>query len=99
MGVPINLTINIFFIKGTVVSRGLNCAVVFLPLGEPGLLISPVTSRNPFLGYAGGRELSEAKLLRGVFANGDVYFNSGDLMVQDAEGFISFWDRTGDTYR
>ncbi|XP_060550256.1 long-chain fatty acid transport protein 3 isoform X1 [Pantherophis guttatus] len=68
-------------------------------IGEPGLLISPVTSRNPFLGYAGGRELSEAKLLRGVFANGDIYFNSGDLMVQDAKGFISFWDRTGDTYR
>ncbi|KAM6434681.1 long-chain fatty acid transport protein 3 [Liasis olivaceus] len=67
--------------------------------GEPGLLIAPVTSRSPFLGYAGGRELSEAKLLHGVFANGDVYFNSGDLMVQDAEGFISFWDRTGDTFR
>ncbi|ETE63016.1 Long-chain fatty acid transport protein 3, partial [Ophiophagus hannah] len=68
-------------------------------IGEPGLLISPVTFRNPFLGYAGGRELTEAKILRGVFSNGDVYFNSGDLMVQDAEGFISFWDRTGDTYR
>ncbi|XP_070622492.1 long-chain fatty acid transport protein 3 [Erythrolamprus reginae] len=68
-------------------------------IGEPGLLISPVTSRNPFLGYAGGRELTEAKMLRGVFADGDVYFNSGDLMVEDAGGFISFWDRTGDTYR
>ncbi|KAL7978052.1 hypothetical protein Chor_005039 [Crotalus horridus] len=68
-------------------------------IGEPGLLVSPVTLRNPFLGYAGGRELTEAKMLRGVFADGDVYFNSGDLMVQDSEGFVSFWDRTGDTYR
>ncbi|KAG8147522.1 hypothetical protein E2320_023031 [Naja naja] len=68
-------------------------------IGEPGLLISPVTFRNPFLGYAGGRELTEAKMLHDVFSDGDVYFNSGDLMVQDAEGFISFWDRTGDTYR
>uniref|UniRef100_A0A8C5SV53 long-chain-fatty-acid--CoA ligase n=1 Tax=Laticauda laticaudata TaxID=8630 RepID=A0A8C5SV53_LATLA len=68
-------------------------------IGEPGLLISPVTFRNPFLGYAGGRELTEAKMLHGVFSDGDVYFNSGDLMVQDAKGFISFWDRTGDTYR
>ncbi|XP_039219171.1 solute carrier family 27 member 3 isoform X1 [Crotalus tigris] len=68
-------------------------------IGEPGLLVSPVTLRNPFLGYAGGRELTEAKMLHGVFADGDVYFNSGDLMVQDGEGFVSFWDRTGDTYR
>ncbi|KAM3824904.1 LOW QUALITY PROTEIN: long-chain fatty acid transport protein 3 [Vipera latastei] len=68
-------------------------------IGEPGLLVSPITLRNPFLGYAGGRELTEAKMLRGVFADGDLYFNSGDLMVQDGEGFVSFWDRTGDTYR
>ncbi|XP_061462230.1 long-chain fatty acid transport protein 3 [Rhineura floridana] len=67
--------------------------------GEPGLLIAPVTARTPFLGYAGGRELSESKLLHGVFADGDTYFNTGDLMVQDACGFVSFWDRTGDTFR
>ncbi|XP_053133465.1 long-chain fatty acid transport protein 3 isoform X2 [Hemicordylus capensis] len=67
--------------------------------GEPGLLIAPVTPQTPFLGYAGGRELSEAKLLRGVFADGDTYFNTGDLMVQDTRGFVSFWDRTGDTFR
>ncbi|XP_063002322.1 long-chain fatty acid transport protein 3 [Elgaria multicarinata webbii] len=67
--------------------------------GEPGLLIAPVTQKTPFLGYAGGRELSESKLLRGVFADGDTYFNSGDLMVQDSRGFVSFWDRIGDTFR
>ncbi|XP_060613969.2 long-chain fatty acid transport protein 3 [Anolis sagrei] len=67
--------------------------------GEPGLLISPVTSEKPFLGYAGARELSESKLLRRVFADGDVYFNTGDLMVQDDHGFISFRDRIGDTFR
>ncbi|KAJ6656994.1 hypothetical protein lerEdw1_002995 [Lerista edwardsae] len=67
--------------------------------GEPGLLIAPVTQQAPFQGYAGGRELSEAKLLHGVFVDGDTYFNTGDLMVQDAQDFISFWDRTGDTFR
>lgn len=67
--------------------------------GETGLLIAPVTPRNPFLGYAGAPELSEHKLLRGVFAEGDTYFNTGDLLVQDAAQFVYFRDRTGDTYR
>ncbi|KAF7235496.1 Solute carrier family 27 member 3, partial [Varanus komodoensis] len=67
--------------------------------GEPGLLIAPVTPKMPFLGYAGGPELSESKLLRGVFTEGDTYFNTGDLMMQDSQGFVSFWDRIGDTFR
>ncbi|XP_067395395.1 long-chain fatty acid transport protein 3 [Emydura macquarii macquarii] len=67
--------------------------------GETGLLISPVTPQSPFLGYAGRRELSEHKLLRDVFAPGDTYFNTGDLMAQDAAQFVYFRDRTGDTYR
>ncbi|CAM5174586.1 unnamed protein product [Eretmochelys imbricata] len=67
--------------------------------GETGLLIAPVTPQNPFLGYAGGRELSEHKVLHGVFTAGDAYFNTGDLMVHDAAQFVYFRDRTGDTYR
>ncbi|NWI08116.1 S27A3 protein, partial [Crypturellus soui] len=67
--------------------------------GEPGLLIAPVTPRTPFLGYAGSRELSEQKLLRDVFAAGDTYFNTGDLLERDAAQFVRFCDRTGDTYR
>ncbi|NXT58911.1 S27A3 protein, partial [Pluvianellus socialis] len=70
-----------------------------VPAGETGLLIAPVTPRTPFLGYAGSRELSEQKLLRGVFAEGDTYFSTGDLMEQDAAQFVRFRDRTGDTYR
>ncbi|XP_015267208.1 PREDICTED: long-chain fatty acid transport protein 3 [Gekko japonicus] len=67
--------------------------------GEPGLLVAPVTPMTPFQGYAGGRELTEAKLLRNVFADGDSFFNTGDLMLRDSRGFIYFWDRTGDTFR
>ncbi|KAE8588968.1 hypothetical protein XENTR_v10022840 [Xenopus tropicalis] len=67
--------------------------------GEPGLLISPITPTSPFLGYVGSRELSERKLLRGVFKSGDCFFNTGDLMVQDRLGFVYFRDRTGDTFR
>ncbi|KAK1174473.1 long-chain fatty acid transport protein 6-like [Acipenser oxyrinchus oxyrinchus] len=67
--------------------------------GETGLLIAPVTSMNPFLGYAGNKELSEKKLLRNVFEKGDVFFNTGDFMMQDHDDFVYFRDRTGDTFR
>lgn len=67
--------------------------------GEPGLLISQVNKKNPFFGYAGSKKHTEKKLLRNVFKKGDVYFNTGDLMVQDQEDFLYFWDRIGDTFR
>ncbi|NWV59831.1 S27A3 protein, partial [Malurus elegans] len=69
------------------------------PAGETGLLIAPVTARTPFLGYAGSPELSEQKLLRGVFEEGDEFFNTGDLVEEDEEQFVRFRDRTGDTFR
>lgn len=69
------------------------------PAGETGLLIAPVTPRTPFLGYAGSRELSEQKLLRGVFTEGDEFFNTGDLVEQDRDQFVRFRDRIGDTFR
>ncbi|XP_006626989.2 long-chain fatty acid transport protein 6 [Lepisosteus oculatus] len=67
--------------------------------GETGLLVAPVSVMNPFLGYAGNRELSEKKLLRNVFKRGDLYFNTGDLMLHDDEDFVYFRDRVGDTFR
>ncbi|XP_074850245.1 long-chain fatty acid transport protein 6 isoform X2 [Carettochelys insculpta] len=67
--------------------------------GEAGLLISKVNAKNPFFGYAGNKKHTEKKLLCEVFKKGDLYFNTGDLMVQDQENFLYFWDRIGDTYR
>ncbi|XP_053888238.1 long-chain fatty acid transport protein 6 isoform X2 [Malaclemys terrapin pileata] len=67
--------------------------------GEVGLLISKVNAKNPFFGYAGSKKHTEKKLLCEVFKKGDIYFNTGDLMVQDQENFLYFWDRIGDTYR
>lgn len=54
---------------------------------------------SPFFGYAGSKSLTEKKLLRDVFKKGDVYLNTGDLMVEDHEDFIYFKDRIGDTFR
>uniref|UniRef100_A0A8C9FF03 Long-chain-fatty-acid--CoA ligase n=1 Tax=Pavo cristatus TaxID=9049 RepID=A0A8C9FF03_PAVCR len=70
-----------------------------LCIGEAGLLISQVNAKNPFFGYAGNKRHTEKKLLSEVFKKGDLYFNTGDLMVQDHENFLYFWDRIGDTFR
>uniref|UniRef100_A0A8D2IYN9 long-chain-fatty-acid--CoA ligase n=1 Tax=Varanus komodoensis TaxID=61221 RepID=A0A8D2IYN9_VARKO len=68
-------------------------------LGEPGLLVCKVTAQYSFEGYAGDREKTEKKIIRDVLKKGDSYFNSGDLLMQDREGFIYFQDRVGDTFR
>ncbi|XP_060091501.1 long-chain fatty acid transport protein 6 [Heteronotia binoei] len=67
--------------------------------GEAGLLISKVNSKNPFFGYAGNKRDTAKKLLCNVFKREDCYFNTGDLMIQDQNNFLYFWDRTGDTFR
>ncbi|XP_020835043.1 long-chain fatty acid transport protein 2 [Phascolarctos cinereus] len=70
-----------------------------VPKGEVGLLICKITDLTPFSGYAGGKSQTEKKKLRDVFKKGDVYFNSGDLLLIDRENFIYFHDRIGDTFR
>ncbi|XP_056428568.1 long-chain fatty acid transport protein 2-like [Hyla sarda] len=67
--------------------------------GETGLLISQITVTNPFVGYAGDESQTEKKRLRNVFKKGDLYFNTGDLLMIDKNGFIFFQDRVGDTFR
>lgn len=67
--------------------------------GEAGILVAPLTAMNQFLGYAGNKVQSEKKLLRDVFKAGDVYFNTGDLLVHDYRDFLFFHDRIGDTFR
>jgi acyl-CoA synthetase (AMP-forming)/AMP-acid ligase II len=42
---------------------------------------------------------SQKKLLHNVVKSGDCYFNSGDLLSRDSEGFFYWCDRVGDTYR
>ncbi|XP_060932642.1 long-chain fatty acid transport protein 2 [Limanda limanda] len=67
--------------------------------GEAGILVAPLTAMNQFLGYAGNKVQSEKKLLRNVFKAGDVYFNTGDLLLHDHRDFLYFHDRIGDTFR
>ena len=51
-----------------------------------------------FEGYA-DPEASKKKILRNVFAEGDTWYRTGDLMRQDDQGFFYFVDRVGDTFR
>jgi fatty-acyl-CoA synthase len=69
-----------------------------VPAGEPGLLISPVNKLSPFDGYT-DKEASEKKLVRNVFREGDVWFNTGDVMSPQGMGHAAFADRLGDTFR
>ncbi|XP_018419033.1 PREDICTED: very long-chain acyl-CoA synthetase-like [Nanorana parkeri] len=67
--------------------------------GEPGLLIAKIMKSNPFAGYVGNKSQTEKKIIRNVLKKGDMYFNSGDLVIIDKEGYVYFHDRTGDTFR
>ncbi|XP_078097263.1 long-chain fatty acid transport protein 2-like [Mustelus asterias] len=79
--------------------RDANGHCIEVAKGETGLLIAKITSKSPFVGYAGSKSLTAKKHLRDVFSKGDLYFNSGDLMLLDKDNFIYFQDRIGDTFR
>ncbi|PXX68823.1 fatty-acyl-CoA synthase [Nocardia tenerifensis] len=66
--------------------------------GGVGLLLSKVTDRAPFDGYT-DKSASEAKLVRDGFADGDVWFDTGDLVRDQGWHHIAFVDRLGDTFR
>jgi fatty-acyl-CoA synthase len=51
-----------------------------------------------FEGYT-APEATEKKILRDVFAKGDAYWSSGDLLRYDEDGYFYFVDRIGDTFR
>ncbi|XP_069621862.1 long-chain fatty acid transport protein 2-like isoform X1 [Ranitomeya imitator] len=70
-----------------------------VPRGETGLLIGRHLTSNSIVAYAGDRSQTENKILHNVLEKGDTYFNTGDLIMVDKEGFIFFQDRVGDTFR
>lgn len=70
-----------------------------VPKGEVGLLVCKITQLTPFNGYAGGKTQTEKKKIRDVFKKGDLYFNTGDLLMIDQGDFVYFHDRVGDTFR
>jgi fatty-acyl-CoA synthase len=78
--------------------RGADGRVRRVAQGQPGLLLSPVNRFAPFDGYT-DKAASEKKLVRNAFKDGDVWFNTGDLMNPQGMGHAAFADRLGDTFR
>lgn len=67
--------------------------------GEPGEAIARIHNLATYTNYHGNNAATEEKLLRDAFAKGDVWQRSGDLLVQEKDGWVKFVDRIGDTYR
>lgn len=66
--------------------------------GGTGLLITEVNDKQPFEGYT-DEEASSKKLFRDVFKQGDCWFNTGDLVINQGFKHVAFADRLGDTFR
>ncbi|MGE8538828.1 MAG: long-chain-acyl-CoA synthetase [Acinetobacter sp.] len=66
--------------------------------GETGLLIGKITRRSPFDGYT-DPEKNKSVIMQNVFAKGDAYFNTGDLVRNIGFRHAQFVDRLGDTFR
>ena len=69
--------------------------------GEAGEAIGRIDDNEPrtsFEGYSKGSD-TQKKLMTDVFAKGDRFFRTGDLLKKDALGYFYFVDRIGDTFR
>lgn len=65
-------------------------------LGEPGELLNLIDrsqADKTFMGYYGNEKASASKLMENVLVKGDLYQRSGDLMSENADGFLYFNDR------
>ncbi len=67
---------------------------------EPGEAVGKISARagRNFEGYTKKAD-TEKKILHDVFAKGDAWFRTGDLMRRDEHGYFYFVDRIGDTFR
>jgi solute carrier family 27 fatty acid transporter 1/4 len=94
-----NVLLKIDPVTGDIV-RDSNGLCSHCPPGEPGLLVGLIMNigLQRFSGYHNESETNK-KILRDVFKKGDSYFNTGDLLMMDEEGYVYFCDRTGDTFR
>jgi fatty-acyl-CoA synthase len=68
---------------------------------ESGEALGQILAENGATRFEGYTDdaASARKILRDVFAPGDAWYRTGDLMRQDEQGFFYFVDRVGDTFR
>ena len=68
-----------------------------VPMGEVGQALLRVPGNN-YRGYLDS-SLDESKIWENLFEPGDLWWRSGDLLSRNADGFFTFIDRMGDTFR
>lgn len=80
--------------------RGADGFCVRAGAGESGEVLGRIgeDTRTRFEGYT-SEDDTDRKILRDVFEPGDMWFRTGDLMYRDADGYVYFVDRIGDTFR
>jgi fatty-acyl-CoA synthase len=80
--------------------RGIGGLCVEAGVGQIGECIGHIggDARSEYAGYV-DKAASEKKVIRDVFEKGDAWFATGDLMKMDADGYLYFVDRIGDTFR
>jgi fatty-acyl-CoA synthase len=83
--------------------RGADGRCIVCKPGEPGEAIGRISTdpRQPLAQFEGYTDASESgkKVLHDVFAKGDTWYRTGDLLSRDLEGYYYFVDRIGDTFR
>jgi len=66
--------------------------------GETGMMLAIILPTGNFKGYKDTSKTNE-RVLNNVLEEGDLYFNTGDLVTLHDDYWVSFADRFGDTYR
>lgn len=82
--------------------RGADGFVLKVDVNEPGEVlhrVDPLNREASFKGYFKNPNATAARYIADVFAKGDLFFRSGDLLRVDTDGRVFFVDRLGDTFR
>ncbi|KAI1506048.1 fatty-acyl-CoA synthase [Biscogniauxia marginata] len=82
--------------------RGANGFAIECKAGEAGETVIRMNPQDPDRGtptYFKNHAAMMKRRAKDVFKKGDLWFRSGDMMRQDAEGRLYFVDRLGDTFR
>ncbi len=89
-----------FDVESEEVVRGPDGLCIEARPGEIGECVGEIGQdvRRTYSGYADAAA-TEKKVLHDVFVRGDAWFATGDLMLQDKDGYFFFVDRIGDTFR
>jgi acyl-CoA synthetase (AMP-forming)/AMP-acid ligase II len=67
--------------------------------GEPGEAIGRVNSLALYHEYLNNPDANSEKLMLDVFAKGDLFQRSGDILVRESSGWVRFVERAGDSFR